>query len=130
MNISLRVLSVGPLALQKQVREALARIRDCELCEAADYRELWILSGTERVDAAVLYCGLSLFELEEACRFIRRGWPAAAIILVYPATDRVDDDLYDDRIPLTDLSHRLATSLQRHAHRSAAILPMRGTEAP
>lgn len=113
MNGSLRVLSVGARHLQQQVGLALSQRFGCELSIANNYRELWAMPRDKYFQVAILDAGLAPFELEEACRFVRRYWPSARIILVHPAMDLLEDDLYDERLLPEDISAILLATIER-----------------
>ncbi len=106
---TIHVVSVGPVDCGSKVHDALFDRKSFRLSIATDYRKLWELPANESVHVAVLHNTLSSFELEAACRLIRRRWPSAKILLVSREESFLDDGLYDDRAPTVDSDVLLST---------------------
>jgi hypothetical protein len=65
---------------------------------APDCRDLWVIPKQESIQVAILHHTLSLFELEDASRFIRQRWPHARILVLRKGEGFLDDGLYDERV--------------------------------
>ncbi len=95
---NIHVLSVGPMDRGSLVHDALLEMPDFRLSIATDYRELWVIPKHESIHLVILHNTFSLFELEDASRFIRTRWPPAKILIVRRGEGFLDDELYDDRV--------------------------------
>lgn len=111
---TIHVLSVGPVDCGSMVHDALLDGASFRLTIATDYRKLWGIPAHELIHVAVLHDTLSSFEMEAACRLIRRRWPHAKILLVSGRESSLDDGLYDDRAP-TAAPDLLVTTIERLA---------------
>jgi hypothetical protein len=61
----------------------------------------------------VLHDTFSSSELEDSCRFIRRRWPYAGILVVHRGEGFLDDALYDDRVVPNVAPEVLLSTIQR-----------------
>ena len=118
MNGSLCVLAVGARHLHRQVGLALSQKFGCELSIANDCRELWVVPRDKPFQVAIMDAGVATSQLEEACRFVRHRWPSARIILVHPALEFLEDDLYDERLHPEDISAILLATIERLTQRA------------
>jgi hypothetical protein len=78
-----------------------------------DYRELWVIPGQDAVHLAVVHETLSHFELDETCRFIRRRWSSARILVIRAGEEFLDDALYDARVMPSTPNELLHSAIQR-----------------
>jgi hypothetical protein len=97
MANTIHVLSVGPVDCGSMVHDALLDRASFRLSIATNYQKLWGMPAQDSIHVAILHNTLTSFELEAACRLIRRRWPYAKILLVSRAESLLDDGLYDDR---------------------------------
>jgi hypothetical protein len=127
----LSVLVIGSMELTNVVRDALVLCGRSRLAVVANYLDLCSLSLRDpaQLQVAILDVSFSDRELRRRAEYIRRRWPEAAVLLVCDECDRLDDPLYDERLPsginpeeLAAVIERLAgneeTSGQRQASRS------------
>jgi hypothetical protein len=108
-----RVLSVGPVDRGLWIHDALSDEPNSRLTIATDYRQLWEIPSLESVQVAILDDTLSTFELEAACRLIRRRWPPAKILVVSRRESLLEDALYDDRVVPTVTPTLIRTTIER-----------------
>jgi DNA-binding response OmpR family regulator len=117
---NIHLLSIGSVehsyalydaSLQRENSQAVVAWHCQELRMIHDCRELWVIPRNETVHVAILDDTLSLFELEEACRLIRRQWPATRIVVINARDDSLDDALYDDRVMPGTSAEVLLTSI-------------------
>jgi hypothetical protein len=113
MEKNIRVLSVGQMDRGVWIHSALSNEPNSRHIIATDYRQLWELLPRESVHVAILDYMLSTFELEAACRLIRRRWPHAKILIVRRAAGSLDDALYDDRVAPTVTQEVLFSAVER-----------------
>lgn len=113
MPEAVNVLSVGPVDCGSMVHDALIGGLSFRLIIATDYLKLWSLPSHESVHVAILHNKLSSFEIEAACRLIRRRWPATRILLVWRGESSIDDALYDDRVEPTVAPQSLLAAIER-----------------
>jgi hypothetical protein len=73
MPKTIYVLSVGPVAHGNMVHNALLELPSFRLLIAGDYSGLWAIPKQEPIHVAILHNTFSSSELEDSCRFIRRG---------------------------------------------------------
>jgi hypothetical protein len=95
---AIHVLSVGPMDCGSMVHDALLAGPNWRLTIATDSRQLWAITKQETIQVVILHNGLSLFELDDASRFIRQRWPHAKILVVCNGEAFLDDALYDVRV--------------------------------
>jgi hypothetical protein len=112
---TIHVLSVGPLDRSFIVHDAMLMMPDSRLSIATDYRELWEIPKQQAIHVVILHETLTLFELDEACRFIRQQWPCARVLAVRVGEVFLDDELYDDRVAPTVEADVLLTTIERLA---------------
>jgi hypothetical protein len=117
MPAAINVLSVGPVDRGSMVHDALLDGASFRLTIATDYKGLWGMPTQESIQVAVLHNTLSSFELEAACRLIRRRWPHTRILVVSREESFLEDALYDDRMTPTVASEHLLTTIERHTKR-------------
>lgn len=98
MASAFHVLSIGTVDRGSMVHDALLNGRDFHLTIATDYRVLWAQPKLESMQIAIVHNTLSSFEIEAACRLIRRRWPLARILAVLDRDSHLDGALYDDRV--------------------------------
>src|ERR1017187_4708004 len=79
---TIHILCVGPVDRSYMVHDVLLEVPNSQLSIVTDYRELWVIPKQGAIHLVILHNTLSLFELEEACRFIRQQWPHARILVV------------------------------------------------
>lgn len=94
------------------VHDALLEVPNSQLSIATDCREVRVIPKQEVIQLAILHNSLSFFELEESCRFIRRQWPRAKILVVRWGEGFLDDGLYDDRVRPTVTAEVLLTTIE------------------
>jgi hypothetical protein len=126
MAATIHVLSVGPVDRGSMVHDALLDGSNFRLTIAADYRELWGMPTQESIQVAILHSTLSTFELEAACRLIRRRWPYARILVVSRGESFLENALYDDRVAPTVALEVLLTTIEQltcglHQRRSGDV---------
>jgi hypothetical protein len=118
----IHLLSIGSVERSYALSDALLEKRrsscstrlDCrELWMIPNSLELWVIPGQETFDAAILQDTLPLLELDEACRFIRRQWPSARILVIRTGDNFLDDTLYDDRVLPSSSTEVLITAIER-----------------
>lgn len=95
---AIHVLSIGPIDFGTMVHDVLRVGLKSSLSIAPDCRDLWVIPKQESIQVAILHHALSLFELEDASRFIRQRWPSARILVVRRGEGFLDDGLYDERV--------------------------------
>lgn len=110
---SIHVLSVGTVERGCSVHDALLNERDIHLSIATDYRQLLTLPKLKSVQVAIVHNTLAAFEIEAACRLIRRRCPHARILAVLGRESHLDGSLYDDRVMPDLLPHVLLASVIR-----------------
>lgn len=110
-----RVLSVGPVESGCVVHDALRNRLHTHLAITPDYRRLWTIPKQDCFHIVVLHNSLSAAELEETCRFIRRQWPQARILVVRFAEEVLEDALYDERIAPVATHETLQATFDRLA---------------
>jgi hypothetical protein len=96
----LKVLTVGFSELAVLVRDALLLRAHSKLAVVSNYWDL--CSGSlqkEEFQVAVLNALNSRRELQRRAQYIRRTWPAAAIVLVGGNSETLGDPLCDVRVP-------------------------------
>jgi hypothetical protein len=114
----IHILSVGSLDHGNLVYDALIGRSDFRLSIATDYPELWAMPKQEVIDVAILHDSLSLIGLDDACRFIRRHWPLARILVLRNGQDFLEDALFDSCMePNTDPIMLLAVIEQLEGER-------------
>jgi hypothetical protein len=107
------ILSLGPVDHSFVVHDVLLEVPNSRLSIATDCRKLWVLPEKEAFHVVILHDTLALFELEEACRFIRRQWPHTRILVVRRGEGFLDDALYDDRVIPTESPEVLLATIER-----------------
>lgn len=116
------LLSIGSVDLWYALHDALTEERNSRTSVAGacrevwmipDYRDLWVIPRQQIFHAAILHNTLSSLEVDEACRFIRRQWPSAKILVIRACVDFLDDALYEDRIMPGASSDALLQSVDR-----------------
>jgi hypothetical protein len=97
----LSILFIGPAESADLVCEALLLRRHSGLTVAANYWDLCSPSLHERshFQIAVLIDAGPAHLLRRSAEYIRRRWPAAAILLVGDSPAALEDALYDLRVP-------------------------------
>lgn len=110
---TIHVLAVGPVNRSSTIHDALLQVPNSRVSIATDYRGLWVISQQEAIRIAVLHDALPSFELEAACRLIRRRWPRARILVLRSRADSLDDALYDDRVASTVAPQVLLATIRR-----------------
>ena len=110
---TIHILCVGPVDHSYMVHDVLLEVSNSQLSIVTDYREMWILPEQEVIHAVIIHNTLSLFELEEACRYIRQKWPRARILVVRSEASSLDDELYDDRVIPGVPPHVLLDTMER-----------------
>jgi hypothetical protein len=113
MDAAIHVLFVGPVDRGSFVYDALLDGPSFRLTIATNYQELWKMPTQESIRVAILHNTLSSFELEAACRLIRRRWPHARILVVSRGESFLEDPLYDDRVAPTLAPELLLTTIER-----------------
>lgn len=113
MPKAIHVLSVGPVAHGNMVYDLLLELPDFRLSIATDYSGLWAIPSQQSIDVVVLHNTFSSSELEDSCRFIRRRWPHAGILLVHWGESFLEDALYDDRVVPDVAPEVLLSTIQR-----------------
>jgi hypothetical protein len=115
------LLSIGSINRSDLLHDALLESRilhpsqtwKCEeLWLIPDYRELWVIPKHEVFHVAILHDTLSPFELDEACRFIRRQWPHTRILVICAGEDFLEDSLYEDRVMPDASPEALITAIE------------------
>jgi DNA-binding response OmpR family regulator len=92
------------------VHDALLEGSGFHLSIATGYLDLWAVHEHGNFQLAILHQTLTSPDLEDACRFIRRQWPHARILVVRAGQDFLEDALYDDQLfPDVDREVLLAT---------------------
>lgn len=115
---STHIVSIGSLDDGCLVHDAIIGRSDFRLSIATDYPELWTIPEKEVVDFAILHNSLSSIGLDDSCRFIRRHWPLARILVLRNGQDFLEDALFDSCIePNIDPIILLAVIEQLHAER-------------
>ena len=101
MTGTLRVLAIGSRDALDMVRNALRFRRRSHLLVASNYWELCSLSIDEAVQVSVAVIEVSTTDrdLLRTAEHIRRRWPDAQILLMGPEPEKLEDPLYDERIP-------------------------------
>ena len=110
---SIYLLSVGSVDRASIIHDALLYGPKYRLTIAIDYRQLWELPLREFIQVAVLADSLSSFELEAACRLIRRRWPHTKILLIRDGAGSLDDAFYDDCVASAVTHERFLTVIER-----------------
>jgi hypothetical protein len=113
----LSVLVIGSMELTNVVRDALVLCGRSRLAVAANY---WVLCSLSLRDAAqfqvaILDVSFSDRELRRRAEYIRRRWADAAVLLVCDDGVRLDDPLYDERMPSGINPEELAAVIERLA---------------
>jgi len=96
--MAIHVLSIGPIDFGSMVHDVLRVGLKFSLSIAPDCRDLWVIPKQESIQVAILHHTLSLYELEDASRFIRQRWPHARILVLRMGEGFLDDSLYDERV--------------------------------
>lgn len=94
----IRVLSVGRIETERLACDALLDSPDFRVSFVHDYRDLWISSKQDVVNAVVMHNILCSFELAEAARLVRDRWPAARVLVIRSGEVSLDRALYDRRL--------------------------------
>ena len=115
MPKAIHVLFLGPMDFGSKVHDVLLDGPNSRLFIAPDYRELWAIPKPDSIQVAILHDTLSSFELEDACRFIRRRWPHARILVLRSGEGFLEDALYDERVALTAAPEVLRAAIERLA---------------
>jgi hypothetical protein len=97
-NRTIHVLSVGRIETDRLICGALLDSPDFRVSFVHDYRDLWIGSRQQVVDAVVMHNTLCSFELAEAARLVRNRWPNAKILIIRSGEVSIDRVLYDRRL--------------------------------
>ena len=113
MQMAIHVLSVGPVAHGNMVHDVLLELPNFRLSIARDYSGLWAIPKQELIHVAILHNTFSSSELEDLCRFIRRRWPHAGILMIHRGEGFLDDTLYDDRVVPNADPEVLLSAIQR-----------------
>lgn len=79
-----------------------------------DYQELSVIPRDTDFQTAILHETLSLTELDDACRFIRRQWPNVRILVIRGGEGFLDDALYDERLPPASSSEAMIAAIARN----------------
>ena len=98
MTRAIHVLSVGSLELGSMVHDALLEGPGFHLSIAIGYLDLRAMHEHEDFQLAVLHQTLVSRDLADTCRFLRRRWPQAKILVIRGGEDFLEDALYDDRV--------------------------------
>jgi hypothetical protein len=98
MPKEIHVLSVGAVVCGSMVLDALLNGPRFRLSIVPDYRILWVIPKPETIQVVILHSTLSLFELDDASRFIRQRWPHTRILVVRNGEGFLDEALYDVRV--------------------------------
>jgi hypothetical protein len=109
----IHVMAVGRVEKTCSLHDALLAEKRVWLSVATDYRELWMRPKTEPVHVFVLCETLSQFELRESCRFIRRDWPHARILVIRDAHGSLDDPPCDECLPPDVPSEILIAAIEK-----------------
>jgi hypothetical protein len=115
MEKTIHVLSVGSVDRGCMVHDTLLKGPKFRLSIATDYRALWAIPKQEPIQVVILHNTLSAIDLEDSCRFIRRRWPDAWILLIRTGEGSLDDALYDDRVLPAVAQEVLLSAIERHA---------------
>ena len=76
-------------------------MRACETVHAVVRpREVYELQPPEEPFVAVLTSALGAFHLQAVAEYIRHRWPRARILIVGEVSPSLEDQLYDENIPL------------------------------
>jgi hypothetical protein len=131
MPKTIHVLSVGPVDRGSMVYDALLDGASFRLTITTDYQKLWEMPTQESIQVAILHNTLSSFEIEAACRLIRRRWPPTRILVVSRGKSILDDGLYDDRVAHIAAPEVLLSTIERlavgwHEWRSRNVAVSRG----
>jgi len=110
---TIHILCVGEVDRSYVVHDLLLGVCNLQLSIVTDYRELWVLPKHEAIHLFVIHNTLSLFELEEACRFIRQQWSQARILVVRSEGSFLEDELYDERVAPAVVSELLLSTIER-----------------
>ena len=95
----LRILSVGVSELAT-LQDAVMLRAHSKLAVVSNYWDLCSMSlQKEEFQVAVLNEPNTARELRRRAKYIRRTWPAAAILLVGGSSELLEDGLYDQRVP-------------------------------
>jgi len=111
----LHILSVGPIEFGCMLHDALLDRPNARLSIAPDYREMWETPQQDFVQVAILHNTLSSSTLEDACRFIRRRWPYARILVLRSGESFLEDALYDERLEVESPQEVLLAAIGRHS---------------
>jgi hypothetical protein len=95
---TIHVLSVGSINRGSMVHDALLEGPEFQLSIAPDMNGLRLVLDHEDFELAILHNTLAGRELRDACRFIRRQWPKAKILVIRAGQDFLEDALYDERV--------------------------------
>jgi hypothetical protein len=109
----IHVLSVGSAYRSSMIHNALLEVPNAQISLAPGYRELWAIPQEEDIQVVTLHDSLPSFELEAACRLIRRRWPRAQILILRSRACSLDDALYDDVVASTEALETLLAAIQR-----------------
>lgn len=113
MEMHLRVLSVGSVDRGNIIHDALIEGPGFHLSIATDYWDLRAIPEQDDFQVAVLHNTLDLFELDDACRYIRHRWPHARILVIRADGGCLDDPLYDDRVAPAVAREALLTKIEQ-----------------
>jgi len=113
MPKAIHVLCVGPMSLGNIVHDALLELPHFRLSVATDYPGLWAIPRQEPIDVVILHNTFSSSEIEDSCRFIRRRWPHARILLLHRGESFLEDALYDERAAPNVDPEVLLSTIQR-----------------
>ena len=113
MPKAIHVLYVGPVAHGNMVHDVLLELPNFRFSIAMDYQGLWAIPSQQPIDVVVLHNSFSSSELEDSCRFIRRRWPYAGILLIHRGESLLEDALYDDRVVPNVAAEVLLSTIQR-----------------
>lgn len=97
-NRTIHVLSVGRIENDRLMCDELLDSPDFRITFVHDYRDLWISSKQQTVNAVVMHNTLCSFELAEAGRLVRNRWPNAKILIIRSGEVSLDRALYDQRL--------------------------------
>lgn len=108
-----KAILVAPVEHRQALLDALRAASQLDLRCAANYRDLWLIPGMKHLQLAVFSDVLPSFELEAACRLIRRRSPQARILLLASRPNAIGAALYDERVAASMAPQQLKTAIQR-----------------
>lgn len=100
-----------PFALANRTRLLM---RACETVHAVTRpREVYELQPAEEPFVAVLTVSLGAFDLQAVAEYVRHRWPHTRILIVGETSPSLEDQLYDESIPLPVSGGELLLAVER-----------------